>query len=189
MNNVIISVIYGLTIGLALSVDAFILSLIYGSTFKHKRESLITCFMVGLFHLLMPLLGYFLAFFVFTRINLASYLENKLQIIAFIILAVIGLMMLCKKDNDKIYNIRNYLNKCLFAFSVSVDSFLAGIAFTTINHIHISIVSLLFFTVSCIMTFLALSIGKKTAERLLKANLDYYAGIIMIILAIISLFI
>lgn len=189
MPNVLISVIYGLSIGVALSIDSFMLSLVFGSTFRRKIESLITSLIVGFFHFFMPLLGYFLAFFVFKQINLVNYLEGKIKIIAFIILCLLGLIMLLKKECDNQFNIRNLINKCMFAFSVSIDSFLAGIAFTTIDQIHIIIVAFLFFIVSCILTLIGLNIGKKTAEKLLNASLDYYAGILMILLAIISLFI
>ncbi|QVK17978.1 manganese efflux pump [Mycoplasmatota bacterium] len=137
----------------------------------------------------MPLIGYYLAFFVFTQINLATYLEGKIKMIPFIILCILGFMILLKKENDDQFSIRNLINKCIFAFSVSIDSFLAGIAFTTIDHTHILIVAFLFSIVSCILTFIGLSIGKKTAQKLLNASLDYYAGVLMIILAIISLFI
>ncbi len=189
MPDIIISIIYGLTIGLALSVDAFMLSLVFGSTFKRKTESIITSLIVGLFHFLMPLFGYFLASIVFIQINLSSYLESKINYIAFIILCILGIMMLLKKDNNEKFNICNLINKCLFAFSVSIDSFLTGIAFTTIDHIHIIVAALLFSLVSCSLTYIALTIGKKTAQKLLNSRLDYYAGLLMILLAIITLFI
>ena len=52
MEKIIISFIYGITLGFALSVDAFMLSLIYGSTFNRKIESIITSTLVALFHFL-----------------------------------------------------------------------------------------------------------------------------------------
>ncbi len=190
MSNFFISIVYGISIGLALSVDAFMLSLIYGSTFKRKIESITTSIIVGFFHFFMPLLGYFLALFVFTQVNLKTYLEDKINFIAFIILCILGFMMLIKKDNkDTSFNITKFINKCLFAFSVSIDSFLAGIAFTTLDHINIILVAFLFAIVSFTLTLLALLIGKTTADRLLKTNLDFYAGLLIILLAIISLFI
>ncbi len=189
MVNFMITILYGLSIGIALSVDAFMLSLIYGSTFKRKLESIITSFLVGFFHFIMPILGYILAFYFFKKINLFIYLDGKIKYIAFIILIILGLMMLLKKNSDETFNINSLINKSLFAFSVSIDSFLTGIAFNTINHINIVIAAFLFALVSCSLTYLALTIGKKGARTLLNANLDYYAGIIMIILAVISLFI
>lgn len=189
MTNFIITILYGLTIGIALSVDAFMLSLIYGSTFKRKLESVITSFLVGLFHFIMPIFGYVFAFYFFRKINMSVYLDGKIKFIAFIILFILGLMMLLKKKSNEPFNINNLINKSLFAFSVSIDSFLTGVAFTTIDHINIIIASFLFAIVSCSLTFVALTIGKKGGRKLLNANLDYYAGLIMIILAIISLFI
>ncbi|MDF2699831.1 MAG: hypothetical protein K0Q49_1387 [Haloplasmataceae bacterium] len=182
------SLIFGITIGLALSIDAFMLSLVFGSTFKRKLESIFTSFIVGFFHFFMPILGYYLTTLVFTKINLTYYLESKLNFIAFLILIILGIMMIIKKEDGEVFNKRNLFNKLLFAFSVSVDSFLTGIALKTMQNINIIFVAIIFAFVSCTLTFIGLSIGKKTAEKLLHLRLDFYAGIIMIILAIITLF-
>lgn len=181
----IISFIYGLTLGFALSVDAFMLSLVYGSTFKQKTETIITGLLVGSFHFSFLLLGYYLAAIIFKQ----NFLENKIQGIAFIILLGLGLMMVFKNEQSSSYGTRNLITKCLFAFSVSVDSFLAGIALTAIDQIIIYLVAIVIAIISFLITLISLSIGKKSAEKLLNANLEYYAGIIIIILAIISLFI
>jgi len=98
-------------------------------------------------------------------------------------------MMVFKNEQSSSYGTRNLITKCLFAFSVSVDSFLAGIALTAIDQIIIYLVAIVIAIISFLITLISLSIGKKTAEKLLNANLEYYAGIIIIILAIISLFI
>lgn len=189
MSNLFISVLYGLTIGAALSVDAFMLGLVYGCTFKRKIESLITCIIVGIFHCLMPLLGFFITTIVLSKIDLVTVLEGKVQYIASVILIFLGLLMINKKECNYQYNFYNLLSKIIFAFCVSIDSFLTGIAFTTVDHINIYIVSIIFTLVSSVLTYLALTIGKKTADKLLNLKLDFYAGILIIILAIITLFI
>lgn len=189
MSDFLITILYGFMIGLALSVDAFMISLVYGTTLRKKNEALLTSLIVGLFHFFMPLLGYFMAILVFTQINLSRYVEDKVKFIAFIILIMLGLIMIIKKDDTESKNIYQIINKIIFAFSVSIDSFLAGIAFSTISHINIYLTSLLFLIVSFSCTYIALTIGKKARDIFLNSSIDFYAGLLMMLLACITLFI
>lgn len=189
MEKIIISFIYGITLGFALSVDAFMLSLIYGSTFNRKIESIITSTLVALFHFFILIIGYYLTLIFFTSLNLYDYFQDKVQFFSFLILAFLGLMMLHKNDNKLINTKRKLFSKCLFALSVSLDSFLAGIALTNINHIIIIITAICISIINFIITLFALLLGHKTREKLLSKNLEFYASIILIILAIITLFI
>jgi|SRR5690554_6774727 len=189
MENIIISCLYGITLGFALSVDAFMLSLVYGSTFKRKIESLTTSVLVGTFHFIMLFIGYLLAFLLISSINLADYLESKIQFISFLILIFIGIKMILKNNSQYTNTKRDILSKCLFAFSVSFDSFLAGIALITIDHIYIIIVSILISFISFSVTLTSLLLGHKIRKRFLNKNLEFYAGILLIILAILTLFI
>lgn len=189
MENIIISIIYGITLGFALSVDAFMLSLIYGSTFKRKMESIITSIIVSSFHFSILLIGYYITLIFFTSLNLYDYFEDKVQFFSFLILALLSIMMLYKNDNKIINTKRNIFSKCLFALSVSLDSFLAGIALTSIKHIIIFITAICISIISFIITLFALLLGHKTKEKLLNKNFEFYASIILLILAIITLFI
>jgi len=189
MVDVIISCFYGITLGITLSIDAFMFSLLFGSTIKYRRERIFTSIIVGFFHFILTLCGYYLTNFLFTHTNLYQYIEHRIEFLAFIILVFLGLMMINKKDNDVKYDISFFLHKCLFAFSVSVDSFFMGIALKAIDHIIILISAPLFACVSCLLTFIALNVSKRTSNKFIDINLNIYAGILLIIIAIISLFI
>lgn len=189
MRYIMVSCLYGITLGLALSVDAFMLSLVYGTTCKRKIENLFTSILVGFFHFTLLIIGYLLASLVFSSINLATYFQGKARFISFLILVMIGFMMIFKNDTKYTSIKHNILSKFLFAFSVSFDSFLTGIAFTTINHINIIIVAIFISIISSTITLTSLSLGKKTRDRFLNKNLEFYAGILIIILAVIALFI
>lgn len=189
MVNVIISCIYGIVLGITLSIDAFMFSLLFGATIKYRRERIFTSIIVGAFHFLFALCGYYLTNLLFTHTNLYRYIENRLEYLAFIILVFLGIMMINKKDSDVKYDISFFFHKCLFAFSVSVDSFFTGIALKAMDHIIILITAPLFAFISCILTYVSLKLSKSTSNRFIDINMNIYAGILLIILAIISLFI
>jgi manganese efflux pump family protein len=188
MSYFILSIFFGVTIGIAVSVDAFMLSLVYGSTFVRRREAYITSFFVGLFHFFMPFLGFILATAIFKQTNLITLLEDKLKYFTFAILMILGVMMIIKDTESQPSNLPNLFNKLFFAFSVSLDSFLIGIAFTTFDEVNIFIVAILFSSISALVTFFALFIGKRTANKFINKDLNFYAGILLLLLASLTLF-
>lgn len=111
-----------LIIGISLSMDAFSLALCYGildiDVFKKKVLALT----VGFFHFFMPLLGMKLGNIV------EHYVFIDMNYAVFIIFMFLGLEMILsaiKKDTNIIF--LNGVGIMLFAFTVSIDSFSAGI--------------------------------------------------------------
>lgn len=189
MSYFLISLLFGLFIGLALSVDAFMLSLVYGVTIKTRREAFMTSFFVGVFHLLMPFVGYFITIFILDNVFSISSFQSKMEHFGIYILFFIGLLMIFKKDDHDTYSFKNIISKLLFAFSVSIDSFFIGIALTTIDHMNMFIIAFVFFIVSGFLTFIAIRLVNKTKKLLFIKDLNVIAGIILIVFAFISLMI
>ena len=164
-------------IGISLSMDAFSLSIIYGTYGLSKIEIIKLSIIVGLFHFFMPLLGLF-----FGNVILRCFLFN-VNLVVSVIFFIIGISMIISgiKDEDVriMVNIIGYL---LFGLSVSIDSFSVGIGLGLISNNYL-IVSCVFMIISGIFTYTGLSFGKILNKRLGKFS-NIIGGIVMIMLAI-----
>ena len=142
-------------IGISLSMDAFSLSLCYGTlNFKNNKIFLLSL-IVGIYHFIMPQLGMSLGHFI------EQYILIDVKYIVFIIFIVLGIEMI----NTVIKNKRNVIllnnfGLLLFGFSVSIDSFSAGIGVEFINDNHL-LCSIVFSITSFIFTYLGLKIGSR----------------------------
>lgn len=164
------SLIYFFT-GIGLSMDAFSLSLSLGTTNPTKKKIIKTSLIVGLFHFIMPILGYIIG-------NYFKYKIPNINILTFILFIVLAIELYKSKDEEK-NNILNNLTILLIAFSVSIDSFTVGIAFG-LNNEYIIISSIIFSFISSFFTYLGLSLGKKLKTKY--KNLSTYLGIILLII-------
>ena len=77
-----------LLVGISLSMDAFSLSLIYGTQGISKRNEILLSIIVGIFHFFMPLMG-----LLFGNI-ITSYYEFNLDMFVGIIFIIIGIEMI-----------------------------------------------------------------------------------------------
>jgi putative Mn2+ efflux pump MntP len=190
MNYILLSIIIGIFIGLALSVDAFMLSLVYGITLNNRKEAFLTALFVGVFHFIMPLIGYYLTYIILSNIFMITSFQNNFKDIGTYLLIILGLVMVFKKEDcKKSPSIKNLVSKLLFAFTVSIDSFIIGIGLTTNDHISIVIIATLFFIISATMTLIALALIHKTKKFIVSKNLNVLAGIILVLFGFISLLI
>lgn len=165
--------------GIALSLDAFSLAIIYGTVIKNKKYILIISAVVGIFHFFMPLLGFSLS-------NLIIYkIISKTNYLSFIIFLILGIQMLFNENEDKnLLKMNSIFNILLFAFTVSLDSFSVGIALSTKN-ILIPIIS--FSIISFLFTFGGLYLGKKI-KKVLGTLTPKIGGILLILIAFYYLF-
>ncbi|MEG2322145.1 MAG: manganese efflux pump [Bacilli bacterium] len=167
-------------IAISLSMDAFSLSLAYGTLqlpISHINKLSI---IVALFHFFMPLLGMLIGTSLFHFLPINPYL------IVFIILFFIGIQMIFEsfKNNDK-QKFMTFKQLLLFGFAVSVDSFSTGIGLKAITNNYL-LAALCFATTSFIFTYLGLILGKK-ASNLIGKTATLIGGIILIIIGIIYL--
>ncbi len=155
MNQIIVIIL----IAISLSMDAFSLSLIYGININSKATKIHLSISVGIFHFLMPILGY----------KFGSIIENNipisLKIVASILLIILGIEMILDKvkEDNKLKKIE-ILEIIIFSFSVSIDSFMTGIGIKILYE-NIYIISSIFSLISFIFTIIGLNIGNILNKR------------------------
>lgn len=152
------SLLVTLLTAVGLSMDAFSLSLIYGTLNMSKRMNKMMSFMVGLFHFFMPMIGYFLGTIILKYLPINP---DTLVGIIFIILAIEMIISLTKDEQVKI--LTSFCSVCFFAFTVSIDSFSVGIAYGTVKN-NMIIASIIFSITSTIFTYLGVTLGKKLVK-------------------------
>lgn len=169
-----------LMIAVSLSMDAFSLSLAYGTLGITKKEISKLSFIVGLYHFFMPLFGYYLG-----RI-LLNIIPINPDFIVFTVLSFVGIEMIVESVKDEnIAKKNNFIDLLLFGLAVSMDSFSIGIGLNAISHKKI-LCALTFSLTSSLFTYLGLDLGKKINQLIGKISTTI-GGIILIIIGIIYL--
>lgn len=163
---------------IALSLDAFSLSIIYGTIIQKQRTKILTSMIVGSFHFIMPLLG---SFFGSIIIPVFSQYTN---IISFMIFMFLGIEMFFSKDDKQIIYLNSKTSLFLFGFTVSIDSFSIGI---TLSNNNILLPISLFSIVSFIFTYCGLFLGNKLGCLLGKYTTKL-GGSILFVLSFVYLF-
>jgi len=138
-----------LLVAFSLSMDAFALSMSYGVLKASKKQALITAFNVGIFHFLMPYFGNKFGNFLF------EYVAIRSKYILFLVFFLLSINMIISFFDISI----NVLGVAFFAFSVSLDSFCAGL---TLNYIveDVILACITFSVISFIMTLIGFFLGK-----------------------------
>ena len=164
-------------IAVSLSMDAFSLSLIYGTYGLSKSSVTMLSLDVCVFHFFMPLLG-----LLFGGI-IVKYFVFDLSIMVGIIFMIIGIEMLVSvKKDEEVKILIGFLGYLLFGLSVSVDSFTTGIGLSVISSNYIG-VACLFMVVSGLFTYVGLRLGNRLSESFGKIS-TIFGGILMCVLAI-----
>ena len=174
------SLLIVILVAISLSMDAFSLSLAYGTLSLEKKSINLLSLIVGAYHYIMPLLG--------MRFGnkLITILPIKTNIIVFIVLLFIGIEMIIdsfkKESNMSLMKLSELL---IFGLAVSLDSFSVGIGLRAIyNNLFIS--SMIFSITSSIFTYIGLKIGKKINSHIGKAS-TIIGGVILIVIGILYL--
>ena len=166
-----------LLIAISLSMDAFSMSLAYGTLDISKKDILRLSILVGIYHFFMPLLGSYLGS------NLLKLFPINSNFIVFIILTIIGLEMIIdtlrKKEN---VTKMQFLQMIIFGFTVSIDSFSVGIGLDTLTNNYL-LSSLIFSMTSFSFTLSGLYIGKKINQIFGRIS-TMIGGAILIIIAL-----
>jgi putative Mn2+ efflux pump MntP len=168
-------------IAVSLSMDAFSLSLAYGTLNLIKKDILILSIIVGIYHFFMPILGSIVGE------KIISILPIKPNIIVFIVLFIIGLQMILEtfKEEKEIKKMK-LRELLLFGLAVSIDSFSVGIGIKTINN-NLIIDAILFSLMSFFFTYIGLKLGKKINDIVGKIS-TIIGGITLMIIGLIYLF-
>ena len=127
-----------LVIAISLSMDAFSLSLAYGTLDIDKKNMYTLSIIVAIYHFFMPLIGYFIGS------NFIKFLPVASNFVVFIILTLIGLEMIIdtirKAEELKVMRLYSMI---IFGLTVSIDSFSVGLGLDTISK-NILLSSLIF---------------------------------------------
>lgn len=174
------SLIMVMMVAISLSMDAFSLSLAYGTLNMQKKDINYLSIIVGIYHFFMPLLGMYVGK---TIINL---LPIKPDTLVFIVLFFIGIEMIIESFKDeKNIKILSIFEMILFGFAVSLDSFSVGLGLKILYRIPV-VAALLFSISSLIFTYLGLMLGKKISNLVGKIA-TIFGGVTLIIIGIIYL--
>ena len=165
-------------IAISLSMDAFSLSLAYGTISLSKNDIKLLSVIVGAYHFFMPILGMLIGNFI---LNVLKINDNLL---VFVIFLFIGISMLIEsfKKGEKVKKLK-ITEMILFGLAVSIDSFSIGIGLNAISN-NFLICSIIFSITSFVFTYIGLVLGNKLNQLIGKVA-TFIGGIILIILGII----
>lgn len=175
--NEILTIIF---IGIALSMDAFSLSLALGTVISDNKKTIIFVVLVGFFHFLMPLIGTMVGGRIVGILNIST------QILMALILILIAFEML-KNAFDSEQNSFNLkiFGLILLALTVSFDSFSVGLGMNFITS-KTFLSGIIFAIFSSLFTFLGICIGKYSKKHL-GVTSNVLGAIILIVISIICL--
>lgn len=171
------SIITVIIIAISLSMDAFSLSLAYGTLNLEKKYMNILACIVGIYHFVMPLLG------MFVGTTIIKLLPVKTNIIVFVVLLFIGIEMIFESfKSERSLSLMRTSELLMFGLAVSLDSFSVGLG---LNAIYKNpCLSALIFSISAgSFTYLGLYLGKKINNLIGKIS-TMIGGIILIIIGI-----
>lgn len=168
-------------IAIGLSMDAFSLSILYGTLGFSKKRVIGLSLIVGIFHFFMPLLGSVVggAIIHFLPVN-----QNLIVGVIFMVIAVEMIVSTFKEE--EVMNIVGLGSLLLFGFTVSIDSFSVGIGLLVISNNYIVAVSI-FSIISALFTFLGLIIGKKL-NSVFGKYATWIGSLILIVLSVFYIF-
>ena len=165
-------------IAVSLSMDAFSLSLAYGTMPLTKKEINLLSIIVGLYHFFMPILGMLFGKFVTNIIHIGG------DLIVLLIFSFIGINMIVEtfKNEEKI-NKMKLSEIILFGLAVSIDSFSVGIGINNISD-NFLLCSIIFSFTSASFTYIGLLLGKKLNQLVGKIS-TIVGGITLVLLGIV----
>lgn len=132
-------------IGISLSLDAF--SLIIAISINYKVSLKKYPITVGIYHFIMPILGYFIK----NIFNKVISIPSDIIFILIIIYLIINMLQSLKKETEI-----KYINHIVFGFIVSLDALSVGLILDKSNML---LASFIFMFISSIFTFIGIKIG------------------------------
>lgn len=166
-------------IGLALSMDAFGLSIGIGMQKIGKRVLVLLPISVAVFHFVMPMLGNSFSFLIR---DILYFDPGFLMTIVFFYLSIMMFVTRNKEDNVILKSLVSIL---FTAFSVSVDSLTVGLGLSSITSHYIAS-SLIFSTCAGCLTYIGLMIGKYSM-KCFKREANVFGSVLLFVLAVVNL--
>ncbi len=149
------SIVMVIIIAVSLSMDAFSLSLAYGTLNMEKQEMKLLSIIVGIYHFVMPLIGMWIGN------KILNFLPIRPNTVVFIVLLVIGIQMIIESfKQTREVSFMKFSELLIFGLAVSIDSFSVGLSLRVI-YSNPFICATIFSLSSFLFTYLGLYLGKK----------------------------
>ncbi len=174
------SIIMPIIVAISLSMDAFSLSLAYGTLNLEKKYINILSLIVGIYHFIMPLLGMWIGN------NIIKIIPISTNTIVFIVLILIGIEMIYESfKQERSISLMKLSELLIFGLAVSLDSFSVGLGLKVIY--SNPLISAIIFSISAFFfTYIGLYLGKKINDLVGKLS-TIIGGIILIIIGLLYL--
>ncbi len=185
------SLIAILLMSIALSMDAFAVSITKGMTIRNAKIKLAfkIALFFGIFQGIMPLIGWSIG------ISFESYIKAYDHWIALILLSFLGFKMIfesIKNKSEKNNELSMDFKKCytnittkdliMLSIATSIDALVVGISFTFLNKNIVFVVFLISIT-TFIFCFIGVLIGKKIGP-IFKNYSEIMGGVILILIGL-----
>lgn len=169
-----------LLIAVSISMDAFSLSLAYGTVKLSKKDTITLSVIVGLFHFLMPLIG------MYVGKKIIYLLPIETNFLVFLVLLIIGIEMIIETfRQSETVKYLNIIEMLLFGFAVSIDSFSIGLGLQVIYKYPI-LPAIIFAITSMLFSYMGLTIGKYISKTVGEVA-TFLGGITLIIVSFLFL--
>ena len=154
------SLVMVIMIAVSLSMDAFSLSLAYGTLNLEKKMIQLLSIIVGMYHFFMPLIGMWIGD------KLLEFLPIQPNMVVFLVLLIIGIEMIIESFKEtRAVHFMKFSELLLFGLAVSLDSFSVGLGLRAIYNKPI-ICSIVFSIASFLFTYTGLYLGKKINDMI-----------------------
>lgn len=174
------SILTVIIVAISLSMDAFSLSLAYGTLNLEKKYINLLSIIVGLYHFIMPLLGMWLGN------NIIKIIPISPNTIVFVVLVIIGTEMIIESfKQDRNISLMKLSELLVFGLAVSLDSFSVGLGLKAI-YSNPLVSSIIFSFSAALFTYIGLYLGKKINDLVGKIS-TVIGGTILIVIGFLYL--
>jgi putative Mn2+ efflux pump MntP len=167
-----------LAIALGLSMDAFAVSIVSGTTYKHlkTRHAFRMAAFFGAFQAIMPLIG------ALAGLTVKQYIEHYDHWIAFALLAAVGAKMLCEsfkiKSAEHIADPSSIPVLLVLAVATSIDALAVGITLSFLA-VNILLAAAIIGVVTFALSYLGVFIGKRFGH-FFETKIEALGGLVLI---------
>lgn len=167
--------------GIGLAMDAMAVSICKGLTMNKIifKDMIIVALYFGMFQFMMPIFGYVGGFY------LASIITKVDNIVAFILLSIIGINMIKEGIVGEGNNVNSDINyKVMFplAIATSIDAFTVGISFAFLK-VNLFFSTIIIGIITFILSLIGIIIGYNFGIRFQKSSL-IFGGFALIIIGL-----
>lgn len=173
-------------LGIAMGANNAMASIGLGTSRMSRGHQFQTAFVFAIFEAMMPIVG------IFVGENVASVIGAKTKLLGSLIILLAGLYALFKKkapevERDPNLHRKTGISNVIFlAIALSLDNLSVGFGLGMF-HVSLTMAMLVFGTVSLIMTWLGLELGRYIGSRI-KVSADQLSGVVLVAVAVFMAF-